>query len=148
MKGKRVQRHALALIAAAFLLIVASASCSPEPRKTYRSLTSQEFTDAVDAENVQIVDVRTAAEYARGHIPGAINVDVKESEFGKRCTNRVSKGRCVAVYCRSGKRSKIAAGILSDMGYDVIELDKGIGEWKGKFEYGPDHDSETPNAQS
>ena len=75
------------------------------------------------------LDVRSAAEYAAGHIANAINIDVLQDGFETKAMQMLPKNKTVAVNCRSGKRSKRAAAILVKRGYEVIELDAGFNEW-------------------
>ena len=115
-------------IAAAVVLIAVSRL---SPKKGYRSVTAEEFSDIISNDpEVQILDVRTPAEYAEGHIYNAINVDVKSAQFEKRVEVAISKDRLVAVYCRSGRRSKTAADFLVSKGYEVVDLNKGFIEWQ------------------
>ena len=78
------------------------------------------------------MDVRTLAEYSEGHIPGSLNINVLDKQFEAVADSLLQKGRPVALYCRSGKRSKKAARLLSDKGYKVYELDKGFQAWQQK----------------
>lgn len=115
------------------LLMLVSCSLSVE-KKTYgkgtvRSVTVEEFAAEIGREGVQLVDVRTAGEYAAGSIDGSINIDVNSGHFGEAADSLLDKTQTVAVYCRSGRRSKKAAEILSMMGFDVVELDKGYNGW-------------------
>lgn len=115
------------------LLMLVSCSLSVE-KKVYgkgavRSVTVEEFAAAIGREGVQLVDVRTAGEYAAGSIDGSINIDVNSGHFGEAADSLLDKKQTVAVYCRSGRRSKKAAEILSMMGFDVVELDKGYNGW-------------------
>ena len=78
-----------------------------------------------------LLDVRTPAEYKEGHLKGAINIDVKDSvSFKKKALEQLPKDKTVMVYCRSGKRSATAAGILATEGYFVFNLEGGILAWK------------------
>lgn len=88
------------------------------------------FAETIADSNVQVVDVRTPEEYAAGHIPGAANIDVKSEEFDTKAAE-LDKDRPVAVYCRSGARSKVAAKRLADKGFTVYELDNGFMNWDG-----------------
>ena len=68
------------------------------------------------AEGALLVDVRTPAEFASGHLDGAINISHEQtadrlSEYGD------DKSRSIVVYCRSGNRSGIAEGILAEHGF-------------------------------
>lgn len=83
-----------------------------------------------DSAAVTLVDVRTAGEYAAGHIPGALNVDVLRDDFTEKAASLLPRNRRVAVYCRSGKRSLKAAALLVRAGYKVINLKGGWLEWK------------------
>lgn len=78
---------------------------------------------------IQLVDVRTAEEYAAGLIPGAVNIDVKAADFLLRSDSLLDPARPVAVYCKGGVRSRKAAGELVGKGYTVYNLDKGYDSW-------------------
>ena len=69
-------------------------------------------------------------EYAEGHIAGAMNIDVLQPDFEQKSKAVLPKNKTIALYCRSGKRSKKAARILSELHYKVVELDGGYMEWK------------------
>ena len=87
------------------------------------------FADSIDNPGVQLVDVRTPDEFAAGNIPGSVNIDVMTGHFGEDASKELDKAYTVAVYCRSGNRSKDAAKMLSLMGYNVVELDNGYKAW-------------------
>ena len=93
------------------------------------SVGVDEFARAIADSAVQLVDVRTAGEYSQGTIPGSVNIDVNSGEFGVTADSLLDKSRTVAVFCRSGRRSKKAAEILSLNGFNVVELDKGYNSW-------------------
>jgi len=78
-----------------------------------------------------ILDVRTAAEYAGGHLPNAVNVP-NESIGTTPPKELPEKGQMIFVYCRSGARSQQAAQKLAAMGYtNIIEMG-GINDWHGE----------------
>ena len=93
------------------------------------SVGVDEFARAIADSAVQLVDVRTAGEYSQGTIPGSVNIDVNSGEFGVTADSLLDKSRTVAVFCRSGRRSKKAAEIMSLNGFNVVELDKGYNSW-------------------
>ena len=93
------------------------------------SLSVEAFADSISVQGVQLVDVRTPDEYNAGNIPGSVNIDVMTGRFADEAAAVLDKERTVAVYCRSGNRSKNAAKMLSMMGYNVLELDKGYNAW-------------------
>lgn len=93
------------------------------------SVTVEEFAKVVSGHKVQLVDVRTPEEFAQGNIAGSVNIDVNSGHFGASADSLLNKEQKVAIYCRSGRRSKKAAEMLSMMGFDVVELDKGYNGW-------------------
>ena len=113
-----------------FFLVTA---CSSNEKHGFKSVAVQEFANIIaDTTTVILVDVRTAEEYGSGHIENALNIDVKQDDFEKNAINMLPKDKTIAVYCRSGRRSKKAAEILSQNGYNVIELDSGYTGWTNK----------------
>lgn len=96
----------------------------------FKSLPVEEFAALIADPEIQRLDVRTLAEYSEGHIPGSININVLDKEFAAVADSALQKDKPVAVYCRSGKRSKKAAAILSEKGYKVYDLEKGFIGWQ------------------
>lgn len=88
------------------------------------------FSQLISEDSVQLIDVRTAQEYAEGHIAGAANVDVKNNDFVAEASAQLCKERPVAVYCRSGRRSAHAANLLATEGFNVTNLSGGILAWE------------------
>lgn len=115
---------------AAACLCLAGWGCNARTQD-FKSLDNATFAAAIKDTAVQVLDVRTPAEYAEGHIPGALNIDVLGDGFESKCQKALDKERTVAVYCRSGKRSKKAAEILTGKGFDIIELNTGFSGWNG-----------------
>jgi len=72
-----------------------------------------------------IVDVRTPAEFAQGHLENAINIPLNTVENG---FNHIAKDRSIVVYCRSGNRSGIAMQSLEKQGYINIHNGGGLSE--------------------
>ena len=100
----------------------------------FKSVDVKEFAAEIAKPEVQLVDVRTADEYADGHIKGAVNIDVMDDDFQQQLLEKLDKERPVALYCRSGRRSKKAAQIAEQQGFSVVELDGGILSWTGETE--------------
>ena len=97
----------------------------------FKNLTSKQFEELIKDPSIQLVDVRTVAEYTEGHIPGSLNITLKDEEgFPLAIDELLDKGKPVAVYCRSGRRSRTAAELLIKKGFQkVYNLDKGILNW-------------------
>ena len=100
--------------------------------KGFESVEAAEFAREIAKEGVQLVDVRTASEYADGHIPNAVNIDVFDSNFAEKIAT-LDKEKTLAIYCRSGRRSKSAAEQAVKLGFKVVELDGGVLSWRGKL---------------
>lgn len=98
----------------------------------FESLSVEEYAKAIEDTTIVRIDVRTAEEFADGHIANTINIDVLKSDFEQKAVATLPKDRVVAVNCRSGRRSKNAARILVKNGYKVIELDSGYNGWVKK----------------
>lgn len=111
------------------LLLVSLFSCQ-QKGETFKSLSVDEFARLIAQPEMQLVDVRTVAEYSEAHIPGSININVLDATFEAVADSMLQAEKPVALYCRSGKRSKKAAAILSKKGYTVYELDKGFNGWQ------------------
>ena len=83
----------------------------------------------MDSEKDRIIlDVRTRKEYDQGHIPGAVLIPNTEIE-AKAADLLPDKEQLILVYCRSGRRSKLAAQSLADLGYTNIREFGGILDW-------------------
>ena len=80
-----------------------------------------------------LIDVRTPAEFAAGHIPGAINI-ANESIDSEVPAELPDMDQIIYVYCRSGNRSKQAAEKLAAIGYTNIIEFGGIVDWTGDIE--------------
>lgn len=104
-------------------------ACTGKDAK-YKNLTSGQFEQLIKDTNIQLVDVRTLAEHMEGHIPGSLNINVQDKEFASCVDDLLDKNRPIALYCRSGRRSRKAAELLIEKGYQkVYNLDKGILNW-------------------
>ena len=96
---------------------------------TYQQITAQEAKNLMDTESDYIIiDARTDEEFAAGHIPNAIMIP--EYEIADRAeTELPDKDALILVYCRSGRRSKIAAEALVNLGYTNVKEFGGIIDW-------------------
>lgn len=122
-------KRILGLLTTIFALV----GCQAEEIK-FQSVDVKTFADIIKDSNVVLLDVRTIGEYQQGHIPGAILIDVTQSDFLKRAKEQLPKDRTIALYCRSGRRSKTAAQLLSKECYTVVELNTGFNSWTGDVE--------------
>ena len=97
---------------------------------TYEQISGAEAKALMDSESGYIIiDARTQEEYDEGHIPGAILIP--EYEIADRTEKELpDKKQLILVYCRSGRRSKIAAEELVKLGYTNVKEFGGIIDWK------------------
>jgi len=106
-------------------------SCT-EKSNDIESISVTALQKVLDTKEVQLLDVRTQAEFNEGAIEGAMLADVKKSDFYEVASGKLNKDLPVYVYCRSGKRSAKAAKILYEKGFKVISLTGGFMAWKSK----------------
>jgi len=94
------------------------------------TVDNDEFEKIIaNKDSVVLVDVRTQEEYDEGHLEGALLMDVKKDSFRSECLSKLDRSKKIAVYCRSGFRSKTAAHILNEAGFDVVNLKAGYNGW-------------------
>jgi phage shock protein E len=105
------------VIAAVFASALVLSGCSSNSAVT--DLGAADFVAQAQAEGVVIIDVRTSGEFNEGHIANAINIDVESMRFDEEIA-ALDKDVTYALYCRSGNRSSIAAGKMSDAGFTSI----------------------------
>lgn len=106
------------------------AKCDKAPERTYEILSVAEFAQRIASKKVVVMDVRTEKEFSQGHIKGARNVVWNDKFEDNLKASGIKPNKTVAVYCRSGRRSKLAAEALVKLGYKVVELDTGILGWQ------------------
>ena len=83
-------------------------------------LTGCADTSPIDMSNVtEIIDVRSASEYAEGHLEGAVNIDVESAAFADE-VGSLDKAGSYVLYCRSGHRAGIALDEMTSMGFTNV----------------------------
>ena len=104
--------------------------CSDGDSANYEQISGAEAKALMDSESGYIIiDARTQEEYDQGHIPGAILIP--EYEIADRAEKELpDKEQLILVYCRSGRRSKIAAVELVKLGYTNVKEFGGIIDWE------------------
>ena len=104
--------------------------CSDGGSATYEQISGAEAKALMDSESgYVIIDARTQEEYDGGHIPGAILIP--EYEIADRAEKELpDTDQLILVYCRSGRRSKIAAEELVKLGYTNVKEFGGIIDWE------------------
>ena len=125
---KRNKRFLLMLLT--LVLPFGCVGCSNGGSATYDQISGAEANALMDSESEYIIiDARTQEEYDQGHIPGAIMIP--EYEIADRAEKELpDKDQLILVYCRSGRRSKIAAEELVKLGYTNVKEFGGIIDWE------------------
>ena len=122
------------LLLAVMMLTASGQDKENDQGAVYVNITAEEAKQIMDSEEGYIIlDVRTQEEYDQGHIPGAIVISHEEIEE-KAEDVLTDKAQLILVYCRSGRRSKIAAEALVELGYTNIKEFGGIIDWPYEVE--------------
>ena len=101
---------------------------SEEEKVSYQCISQDEAKRLMDEENCIVLDVREQSEYEEGHIENAVLLPYTEIE--QRAEQVLpDKDALILVYCRSGRRSKIGAQSLADLGYTNVKEFGGIIDW-------------------
>ena len=122
------------LLLAVMLLTACGQDKENDQGAVYVNITAEEAKQIIDTEECYIIlDVRTQEEYDQGHIPGAILIP--DTEIKAKAENVLTdKEQMILVYCRSGRRSKLAAETLVELGYTNIKEFGGIIDWPYEVE--------------
>ena len=95
----------------------------------YHNLTPAQFAAGLRQPGAVLVDVRRPDEFAQGHLPGAVNIEVTAPDFAQRVA-ALDHTKPTYVYCRSGARSAKAAEQLTKTGFArVSNLLGGVTDW-------------------
>ena len=122
------------LLLAVMLLTACGQDKENDQGAVYMNITAEEAKRIMDSkEGYIILDVRTQEEYDEGHIPSAIVIS--HEEIAEKAEEVLTdKDQLILVYCRSGRRSKLAAEALVELGYTNIKEFGGIIDWPYEWE--------------
>jgi rhodanese-related sulfurtransferase len=84
-----------------------------------KKITKSELKQKLSQSNLQILDVRTPSEFSQGHISGAVNISISDSDFST-AINQFNKSNPIVVYCSGGGRSGRGAEILHQTGFSEV----------------------------
>ena len=127
-------RKLVFLLLAVMMLTACGQDTEKDQGAVYVNITAEEAKRIMDTEEGYIIlDVRTQEEYDQGHIPGAILIP--DTEIKAKAEDVLTdKEQMILVYCRSGRRSKLAAESLVELGYTNIKEFGGIIDWPYEVE--------------
>lgn len=94
-----------------------------------KSMSATDFKQAITDTAVILIDVRTEAEYANDHIANAINIDLNTTDFSNQVNLARKPEKLLALYCQSGRRSKLAVSKLNLPSTTIYELNNGFNDW-------------------
>ena len=115
----RFPTRALALLLAAIVLVIVAACSGSSAGSAIQTPSAEKAVAMLGSRTV--IDVRTPAEYAAGHIAAAQNIDVEAADFGTKIA-ALDKKAPYLVYCHSGRRSGIAATQMAAAGFtDIVD---------------------------
>ena len=126
----------LKCFASLFFLTTTLLSCAQnnqaEKKNSSIELTvdATKFSKAIAAPGAQILDVRTATEYQSGHIANALQANWLDPKEFKNRTQHLDKSKTIYIYCQSGGRSASAQEALMQAGYQVVNLEGGMSNWR------------------
>ena len=126
---KKVKGLIIMLLISLSLFGMTACDGGNEKSSTYEQITAEQAKTIMDAEkDYIIIDARTEEEFAEGHIENAILIP--EYEIADRAEKELpDKEQLILVYCRSGRRSKIASEELVKLGYTNVKEFGGIIDW-------------------
>jgi len=109
---------------------VEKVTTTEEIQQIISSLNNVNQIDFSNKNNV-LIDVRTAEEFAEGHVPGSINLNVKDDNFGVK-VSELDSTKTYYIYCRSGVRAKSAEAIMLENNLkNVHTFQDGMSTYKG-----------------
>jgi len=126
----------LKCIASLFFLTTTLLSCAQNSQtgkvNSSIELTTNaiKFSQAIATPGAQILDVRTATEYQSGHIANALQANWLDPKEFKNRTQHLDKSKTIYIYCQSGGRSASAQEALMQAGFQVVNLEGGMSNWR------------------
>ncbi len=104
--------------------------CQPKKEASIKKIDKETVMAQVVGKQVQLLDVRTPAEYSAGHIDGSLNFNIKDKESFLTQISVLNKDEPVYLYCKKGGRSNLAAQVLKEEGFqNILDYSGGYDDW-------------------
>ena len=133
-KGSDTVKKLIWILLAVMFLTACGQTAENDREAIYMNISAEEAKAMMDSEEGYIIlDVRTQEEYDQGHIPNAVLLPLDDIE-GKAPVVLPDRDQLLLIYCRSGRRSKLAAETLVELGYTNIKEFGGILDWPYEVE--------------
>lgn len=117
-----------AMLSVLIVHVAAAQQTRPSDAKAPR-IGIERFDQMRHDRDTVVLDVRTAAEFNRGHVPGAMNLDISDPQFRKKAAE-LDRSEVYLVHCARGVRSDRAVRILSTLGFErLFDYHGGFDEW-------------------
>lgn len=101
------------------------------PDTAIKIIDNAQAQKLIHKKNITILDVRTPQEYAQGHLPNAVNIDINGNNFSESIA-KLDKNKPYVVYCAAGVRSSNASNQMKDKGFiNIYNLKSGFNNWNG-----------------
>lgn len=135
------------------LMFVASPTIRAEDQKpadkpSVQKIDLDQFDQKRQEKDAIVLDVRTPKEYADGHVPGAVNVDIHDPQFDQKLAT-LDKSKTYLVHCAKGVRSAAAAKKMAAMGFtNLFDFHGGFTAWENAhkpIERGSDEAKQEPH---
>lgn len=98
--------------------------------KGFKNITVEEFDKLRADKQNQVLDVRTPKEFAAGHMPGAVNIDINGPDFDQKIA-ALDKNKTYLVHCAAGVRSTKACRKMSQLNFpNLYNLESGFKAWE------------------
>jgi phage shock protein E len=108
-----------ALVGAAASLLLLTSACSSSDTAAVETVGADRAVEVIESGDHTVIDVRTPAEYAAGHVEGSENIDLSSATFEQQLDG-LDKDEEYVVYCQSGNRSATAADKMADLGFTKV----------------------------
>lgn len=97
-----------------------------------KKISNTELKQLLSTKKIQLLDVRTPEEVSEGFIKSAKFANLFDADFYQKASAQLDKLKPVYVYCATSNRSRAAATILKEKGFNVYFLEGGYTQWKSK----------------
>lgn len=111
------------------IVVISCKQSNAQEAKTIEIISVADMEEALKADDVQLIDVRSKGDYASGHIKDAKNIVYQGENWDKQVAS-LDKDKPVYVYCAKGGRSARCASLLEEAGFTkIFDLDGGVTKW-------------------
>lgn len=127
---KAIAALLLLLASPAFAADTKSTAAAAEKKTAVKNVGAEEFDKLRKQKDTVVLDVRTADEFASGHLKDAVLLDFRAADFADKVA-KLDKDKTYLVHCAAGGRSAKACTKMEGLGFKhIVNLEGGLGAWK------------------